>query len=153
MPSPKFAWIAGHLARPAGARMFRNRLQSFAWFFVCVLILALPSAPVGLAQQPSTAAPHKKHAAHRPKKTRHTSSKSGNSAARRGKSSRRTAASRRRAKRRHVSRRTLARVHQLHHAFVASSQLRPMAQQLIADRTPQAYAGVVRYARTHSGEA
>lgn len=28
-----------------------------------------------------------------------------------------------------------------------------MAQQLIADRTPQAYAGVLRYARAHSGEA
>lgn len=57
------------------------------------------------------------------------------------------------AKRRRVSARTLARVHQLHHAFVASSQLRPMAQQLMTQRTPQAYAGVLHYARTHAGEA
>ena len=28
-----------------------------------------------------------------------------------------------------------------------------MAQQLIQERTPQAYAGVLRYARSHSGEA
>jgi soluble lytic murein transglycosylase len=56
-------------------------------------------------------------------------------------------------KRRHVSARTLARVHELHHAFVASSQLRPMAQQLMTDRTPEAYAGVLHYARTHTGEA
>jgi soluble lytic murein transglycosylase len=37
-------------------------------------------------------------------------------------------------------------------AFVASTTLRPMAQQLIQDRTPQAYAGVEGYARAHSKE-
>ncbi|HUZ04425.1 MAG TPA: hypothetical protein VMU62_03630, partial [Acidobacteriaceae bacterium] len=51
------------------------------------------------------------------------------------------------------SRHNIARVHQLRQAFVASSQLRPMAQQLSALRTPAAYAGVERYAHTHSGEA
>lgn len=34
-------------------------------------------------------------------------------------------------------------------AFVASSDLKPMAQQLLANRTPQAYAGVETYARNH----
>ncbi|MHB1936129.1 MAG: transglycosylase SLT domain-containing protein [Acidobacteriaceae bacterium] len=58
-----------------------------------------------------------------------------------------------RRRRRHVSGRELARAHQLHHAFVASSQLRPMAQQLMQQRTPQAYAGVLHYARSHFGEA
>ena len=38
-------------------------------------------------------------------------------------------------------------------AFVASSQLRPMAQQLNATRSPAAYSGVSAYASTHSGEA
>lgn len=47
----------------------------------------------------------------------------------------------------------MARVHQLRHAFVASSELRPMAQQLIVNRTPEAYSGVLRFARTHTGEA
>jgi soluble lytic murein transglycosylase len=37
-------------------------------------------------------------------------------------------------------------------AFVASTTLRPMAQQLIQDRTPPAYAGVEAYARAHSKE-
>ena len=37
-------------------------------------------------------------------------------------------------------------------AFVASTNLRPMAQQLIQDRTPAAYAGVETYARTHAKE-
>lgn len=55
--------------------------------------------------------------------------------------------------RRRPSARTLARVHQLKHAFVASSQLRPMAQQLMTERSPQSYAGVSQYARSHTGEA
>ena len=37
-------------------------------------------------------------------------------------------------------------------AFVASASLRPMAQQLVQDRTPPAYAGVEAYARSHSSE-
>jgi soluble lytic murein transglycosylase len=37
-------------------------------------------------------------------------------------------------------------------AFVASTSLRPMAQQLLQDRTPAAYAGVQAYARAHSKE-
>ena len=37
-------------------------------------------------------------------------------------------------------------------AFVASASLRPMAQQLLADRTPSAYAGVEAFARRHPKE-
>ncbi|MGA7216718.1 MAG: transglycosylase SLT domain-containing protein [Candidatus Sulfotelmatobacter sp.] len=37
-------------------------------------------------------------------------------------------------------------------AFVASTTLRPMAQQLLQDRSPQAYAGVQAYARAHTQE-
>ncbi|MBV8437033.1 MAG: transglycosylase SLT domain-containing protein [Silvibacterium sp.] len=47
----------------------------------------------------------------------------------------------------------LARSRQFHQAFVASSQLRPMAQQLATMRSPAAYAGVSAYAHGHSGEA
>jgi soluble lytic murein transglycosylase len=43
-------------------------------------------------------------------------------------------------------------VRRIRQAFVASTTLRPMAQQLISDRTPAAYAGVEAYARTHSKE-
>jgi len=42
------------------------------------------------------------------------------------------------------------RVRRIRQAFVASTTLRPMAQQLISDRTPAAYAGVEAYARAHS---
>lgn len=38
-------------------------------------------------------------------------------------------------------------------AFIASAQLRPMAQQLVTDRSPAAYAGVLAYAASHQGEA
>ena len=52
-----------------------------------------------------------------------------------------------------LTRRQLAKSHKLKQAFVASSQLRPMAQQLAQNRTPAAYAGVANYARSHAGEA
>jgi soluble lytic murein transglycosylase len=38
-------------------------------------------------------------------------------------------------------------------AFTASSQLRPMAQQLLVNRTGPAYNGVLAYASSHTGEA
>src|SRR3954454_7795856 len=58
------------------------------------------------------------------------------------------ATSRIKRKRRPVS----PRVRRIREAFVASATLRPMAQQLIQDRTPAAYTGVESYARTHSKE-
>jgi soluble lytic murein transglycosylase len=42
------------------------------------------------------------------------------------------------------------RVRRMRQAFVTSASLRPMAQQLLQDRTPPAYAGVDAYARAHS---
>jgi soluble lytic murein transglycosylase len=44
------------------------------------------------------------------------------------------------------------RVRRIRQAFVASTTLRLMAQQLIQDRNPAAYAGVEAYARAHSKE-
>lgn len=44
------------------------------------------------------------------------------------------------------------RVRRVKQAFVASASLRPMAQQLLQDRTPAAYAGVETYARRHAKE-
>ncbi|MGC2301067.1 MAG: transglycosylase SLT domain-containing protein [Acidobacteriaceae bacterium] len=56
-------------------------------------------------------------------------------------------------RRRPLSARELARSRRLQHAFVASSQLRPMAQQLAQTPTPAAYAGVSSFAHAHTGEA
>jgi soluble lytic murein transglycosylase len=46
-----------------------------------------------------------------------------------------------------------ARTAHIRLAFVASTELRPMAQQLATMRTPAAYAGVTSYAHRHTGEA
>ena len=57
------------------------------------------------------------------------------------------------AKKRKTISRPTPRTIKLRSAFVASSQLRPMAQQLASTRTAEAYSGVENYARTHTGEA
>ena len=44
------------------------------------------------------------------------------------------------------------RVRRVRQAFVASADLRAMAEQLLQDRTPTAYAGVEAYARRHAKE-
>jgi soluble lytic murein transglycosylase len=62
-----------------------------------------------------------------------------------------TARSRRAARPGHAAR--AARTARIKQAFVASSELRPMAQQLALLRTPAAYGGVTGYAHSHSGEA
>src|SRR5438874_13730016 len=49
-------------------------------------------------------------------------------------------------------RRSSPRLRRMHQAFVASSSLKPMARQLLQDRTPAAYAGVESYARNHAKE-
>ena len=61
-----------------------------------------------------------------------------------------TAARKRTTKKKHV---TPLRVTRVKRAFVASADLKPMARQLLQDRTPAAYAGVERYARAHNDEA
>lgn len=48
--------------------------------------------------------------------------------------------------------RSTPRSRRMHAAFVASTSLKPMAQQLLQDRTPAAYAGVEAYARRHTQE-
>jgi soluble lytic murein transglycosylase len=46
-----------------------------------------------------------------------------------------------------------ARTARIKQAFQASAELRPMAQQLATMRTAAAYAGVTKYAKSHTGEA
>ena len=44
------------------------------------------------------------------------------------------------------------RIRRMHRAFVASTELRPMARQLLDNRSPAAYSGVGAYARKHAHE-
>jgi soluble lytic murein transglycosylase len=50
------------------------------------------------------------------------------------------------------SRRSSLRFRRMHQAFIASASLKPMAQQLLQNRTPAAYAGVEAFARKHAAE-
>ncbi|MEO6828212.1 MAG: hypothetical protein ABI164_00265, partial [Acidobacteriaceae bacterium] len=167
------AFTAGRAFAPAGrpAGAFRQKagwpVTGLAIALCCAIALLLSSGFACLAQTHS-AATHRKHST--TQHNRHTHAKSSaheHSHARHRTVSpsharpshahhghaRAARATSRHHKRRRPSARTLARVHQLRHAFVESSELRPMAQQLITARTPQAYAGVLHYARAHSGEA
>jgi soluble lytic murein transglycosylase len=55
-------------------------------------------------------------------------------------------------KRKHIESAPTALSKRLHTAFVASAQLRPMAQQLVLTRSPAAYDGVRRWAAGHPGD-
>lgn len=45
-----------------------------------------------------------------------------------------------------------AKLRKMNRAFIASAELKPMAQQLLANRTPQAYAGVEAWAHKHGND-
>ena len=49
-----------------------------------------------------------------------------------------------------VSPQRIRRIRRIRRAFVASSELKPMARQLLENRSPAAYAGVEAYARKHA---
>ena len=91
------------------------------------------------AQSSSTAQPHKTPSSTAAKKG--TGSKSGKGPAKSG--------SQKKGRPRKKS--SQSRTIKLHKSFVASSELRPMARQLIEFRTPAAYAGVEAYANKHAG--
>jgi soluble lytic murein transglycosylase len=99
---------------------------------VCLLVAAVPLT--GRASEGAAASTKKKHTASAGAK------KSGK-------------ASGRRSRRRGTPAERRARTARLKQAFVASSELRPMATQLQTMRTPAAYAGVTSYAQRHTGDA
>jgi soluble lytic murein transglycosylase len=162
------------LAQPLDGFCSFRKLPRPSWAFFALLGLALLATLPATSQDATTPPPHTSHATksakHPAKSTQHSgsshstssshptthhataahSSKSGRSGHTAHASKKQSAHARHR---RQVSAKELARAHQLHHAFVASSELRPMAQQLMQQRTPQAYAGVLHYARAHTGEA
>jgi len=100
----------------------------FATFIAFSLFLSLVSPAFGVAQTAAAA-----------RKTASATAKKSSSA----KKNTRTAKGRKPAS---------PRVRRVKRAFVASASLRPMAQQLLQDRTPAAYAGVEAYARKHPKE-
>ena len=144
-----------------------------AWVLAAALCALLAVAPVEgkrydqQSSGSSTAATSASHKAKRPahssdKKPSATTTHSATGKKHSVSSKKTSAASRRsattpRGRKKYVSpaerRRRTARAHKIKLAFVASAELRPMAQQLSTLRTPAAYAGVASYAHAHSGEA
>jgi soluble lytic murein transglycosylase len=105
----------------------------------CVLLLAVTTAGTAPASTTTPAPPrHPHHTAHA---TTH------------GKTHAKGRVRHVKTRRKPRSARSIARSRKLQQAFVASSQLRPMAQELTTMRSPAAYAGVTAYAHAHSGEA
>ena len=113
------------------------------WQLVLVLILAVWGGdffafiPRADAAQTSTT------------KTSSNKNSAGSVSGKRGKSSKGAASSVAAKKKR---KRSSPRLRRMHQAFVASASLKPMARQLLQDRTPAAYLGVEAYARRHAKE-
>jgi soluble lytic murein transglycosylase len=106
-------------------------------------LMMLPGAQAAVAKKKHASAAATKTAAHAKHVAAH--GKAGRS--------RRAVIVTRRGRHRVLSAKARARTQKIQQAFVASSQLRPMAQQLGNYRSPAAYAGVEAYARAHTGEA
>ncbi len=136
----------------------RRTLYPVAVLLLCLLWPgSLPAAQSTGATAPATSGkvtPAKKSPAK--KKTPARSATAQKTPAARSKAataSRRTSpAATRASQRRRPASKPTARSIKLTSAFHASEQLRPMAQQLAATRSPAAYAGVLAYAKGHPGE-
>lgn len=147
-------------SRPAPSRLFASLGSVTALVAVLALLLAAParaSQSADTSSTPQKQSTQKKKSRHHVPSNAHASTSAAarvaHPAAHATSRTRTTAAHHRHARRRPLSAREIARSHRIRSAFVASSQLRPMAQQLAQNRTPAAYAGVSGWAHGHSGEA
>jgi len=130
---------------------------------VAVLTVAAVVGAQGICAQTSssaTAATHHSKSSSSSQTSAKPKSRSGAAAGKAKTSHKATAASsasgssaRKRARTHETKASRAARSAKFKQAFVASTELRPMAQQLAAIRTPAAYAGVAAYAHQHQGEA
>lgn len=155
---------------PVRPLVVSRRLAAFGLAALVCAFLFIPSAEGKRYATPqSSAAPtsatHKRtsksHQSQSGKKLEASSAKHSGSTRRTSSTKHRSTAHRSatapRGRKKYVSpaerRRRQARAHKIKLAFVASSELRPMAQQLGTLRTPAAYTGVTAYAHSHTGEA
>jgi soluble lytic murein transglycosylase len=112
---------------------------------LALVMLSVIGPAMGETAQQKTHAP-----AHHASQSTHSAKTSGHTRGSRHSAARVRHAPTRRSKR---TAKSIARSRRLQRAFVASSQLRPMAQQMAQNRTPAAYAGVTHYAQTHTSDA
>jgi soluble lytic murein transglycosylase len=127
----------------------RSALYAVVAIFICLMwpgerLIAQNGAASPAAAKIRATAARKKAAARKPatKSTGSKKARTGSRASRVRESLRKHAA----------SKPPTERSIKLTSAFLASAQLRPMAQQLAASRSAAAYAGVLSYAQSHPGE-
>ena len=144
---------------PCGVRMSSGvdvgKKRAMAWVFTaalgCLLAPRTAGALGNTAKIPPSPGTHAAvHAAAKTTKSARTAKhKASHTELHRKVSAR---AARRTGTKAHLTSRVTAQSIKLTSAFVASAQLRPMAQQLAAARAPAAYAGVLNFGRAHPGE-
>lgn len=140
-----------------------NKVQIAVLFGSLLVTAAAPGAGGAIAQDGTTAASTAKKKTQPTSKKNATAKTSTHSTAKGGTKStarKRTSASQKSssrgkaiAGRKRIVVKPTAQSIRLTTAFHATEQLRPMAQQLAATRSVEAYGGVQAYARAHSGEA
>lgn len=115
---------------------------------LAILLLIIPTMAVTRTEARESGSVAHKHSAHERSSARKSATEKIKTSARRGGG----------VSSRHRVSRTAARrkaptptVRRMARAFVASADLKPMARQLVENRTPAAYAGVEGYARRHDG--
>jgi len=114
-----------------------SHLSRFTASLLAALLLLQSSGLSAQSSTPTEAKPKSSHSSSSKKKSSSSSSTGKKNSS---------------AKRSHARKKsTGARTIKLHKSFVASSDLRPMARQLIEFRTPAAYTGVEGYANKHAG--
>jgi len=114
-------------------------------FLVFALVLSFVSPDAGVLAQAQDTTPQESTAKPAPAKKKTTSSKTASSKKTSSTAKKKTVS---RKKKPHVS---PARLRRLNRAFVTSTELKPMARQLIDTRSAAAYAGVEAYAKKHAG--
>ncbi len=118
--------------------------------FAVIFFLLCPGSPSSAVAQSLPSTPVANPSAKNTGTTSQGTATSNGTAARPAPARRRPASATSTNKKRHKT--ISPHVRRVRRAFVASASLRPMAQQLLQDRTPTAYAGVEAYARRHPKE-
>jgi soluble lytic murein transglycosylase len=125
----------------------KDRFGMRVFFVLVVMALSAAASTTDPAKKPASTTSTEKKPVTKAKTTSAGTSSSKSSASKPKTISKTTAKSKK-----HAAPKPSARTLKLRSAFIASEQLRPMAQQLAVTRSAAAYSGVESYARLHPGE-
>jgi soluble lytic murein transglycosylase len=120
---------------------------------LAILLLIFPSVAAVAQDTAHPAHAAKRHSAHQTATAKKTPAKTVTKTSAKSAAARKPGAKRAKAAAQKKAGRKVSplKIKQMHRAFIASSELRVMARQLVEHRTPAAYNGVEDYARRHAG--